>query len=402
MAKGAGIGLALLAVLAAAAVGVEVAEGGRSPGRSSAAAAVVLPTLPRSDSLGTAAAARAEGLCDGGPDPGLVAARYRAETWVAVAELVGTAPIGDDGEAASRASVETGWAADPALGERWDRRADADVRCDDGRLAVVTVLARSPGAADAGAIGEDRSSSFLHSEAVRYGRARGVDGRDVDLVLDLDRPSGPPPDRARPALVLVHGGGFAAGSREMHAADARAYARRGFVVASIDYRLDPDAGASPEAHRAAAVAALADARDAVRWLRSHAEELGVDPDRIAALGASAGGEVALGLALLTDDPSASVAAAVSTGAYLTPQLGQARLGPGGAPVLLQFFEHDTASRRPWTYAAATCDAVHGAGGTCDLDVGIGKGHTVGLGPASTEADTILAFLAVHLDLAGDR
>ena len=140
---------------------------------------------------------------------------------------------------------------------------------------------------------------------------------------------------------------------------------------------------------------------------AHADAYGIDPDRIAALGASAGGEIALGVALLEDlsptgpyrDESPRVAAAVSTGAYLTPVLGTSRLDEDDAPVLLHYFETDTASGRPWTYAASTCEAVRATGTTCDLDVSPGAAHTVGLGPTSAEADRIAAFLAVHLDLA---
>lgn len=384
--------------------------------------------LAGSPTLAATAADRAETLCAEGadglaPDP----AAYHQESWLDVVELVGRAPLpaGDDDPAAARAAalgqVRAGWQGDVApttdaaegrRAEPWDHTETASVECPDGQLYAVQVLARAPGPADAGAYRRPRlpERAITHREGVRYGTAPDVTGRDVDLLLDLFLPPESAHDdlSGRPTLVLVHGGGFAAGSRTLHTDDALGYARRGFVVATIDYRVDPDAGDSASAHRAASVAAIDDGMEAIRWLRANAGDLGIDPDRIAALGASAGGEIALGLALLEDvtpggplaDVSPRATAAFSTGAYLTPVLGTASLDASDAPVLLQHFETDTASGRPWTYAASTCDAVRAAGSTCDLAISPGTDHTVGLGPDSAEIDRILAFLAVHLRLDG--
>ncbi len=396
----------------------------------------VVVDLPGSATLAAAAADRAASACDPGAD-GLepTPKAYRQETWAEVAELVGRAPLpssaGDD-PAAARAlaldEVRAGWRGEPALGDdAWDHTETADVTCADGFLYVVQVLARAAEPADAGAYRRPRlaADDVEHREGLVYRTADDVDGRPVDLVLDLFLPPASADDGAagRPTLVLVHGGGFAAGSRTWHTDDALAYARRGFVVATIDYRVDPDAGDSVTSHRAAAFAALDDAMEAVRWLRARADSLGIDRHRIAALGASAGGEIALGLALLEDlsptGPYAGVSpkvdAAFSTGAYLTPANltdptrrsggrpvppGAAKLDETDSPVLLHHFGTDTESGRPWTYAAATCAAVRAAGDTCDLAISKGRDHIVGLGPTSTEIDRILAFLAVHLRLDG--
>lgn len=379
------------------------------------------PDLPGSATLAAAAADRAESLCEAGDagtrsDLGAVAEAYDQETWAEVTELTGRARLAegtdpDEAREAALAEVRSGWQGEDALDRTdWDRAEVATADCSDGTLAAVQVLARVSTSADAGAYRRVRlaEGAIEHREAVRYGTATDVAGEQVDLLLDLFLPPGTAADETagRPTLVIVHGGGFTAGSRAQHAEDAIAYARRGFVVATIDYRVDPDAGASTEAHRAASFAAIDDGMEAVRWLRAHADELGIDPDRIAALGASAGGEIALGLALLEDltpggayaAVSPQVTAAFSTGAYLTPILGASSLEATDAPVLVHFFETDTESGRSWTYAEATCDAVRSAGGTCDLDVSEGSGHTVGLGPDSSEVDEVMAFLAVHLGL----
>ncbi len=115
---------------------------------------------------------------------------------------------------------------------------------------------------------------------VVYGR---VDGQD--LKLDIYRPDGGV--RMRPAVVLLHGGGWAMGSKGglLQRYLAGGLRKAGFVVCSVDYRL---AGAGRNHYPAA----LDDAQRAVRWLRANTAKYGVDPNRIAAMGDSAGGYLA--------------------------------------------------------------------------------------------------------------
>lgn len=87
----------------------------------------------------------------------------------------------------------------------------------------------------------------------------------------------------RPGVVFVHGGGFVEGFPEMMIRYAAAFAAEGNVTATIDYRL---AGETPFP------ASLEDAKCAVRWLRAHAGDVGLDPDRLAVGGGSAGGYLA--------------------------------------------------------------------------------------------------------------
>ena len=90
---------------------------------------------------------------------------------------------------------------------------------------------------------------------------------------------------SRPAVLQVHGGGWQKGGRLLSLSQSDAAADlvgAGFVVASIDYRLAP---ANPWPDQ------IIDAKCAVRYLRAHAADLGIDPDRIAALGDSAGGQL---------------------------------------------------------------------------------------------------------------
>jgi triacylglycerol lipase len=97
----------------------------------------------------------------------------------------------------------------------------------------------------------------------------------------------------RPALLHIHGGGYIIGSADMGVATDQTYASRlGAVVVSVDYRLAPETPYPGP---------IEDCYAALAWLFDHAKDLGVDPDRIAVTGESAGGGLAAALALLARD-----------------------------------------------------------------------------------------------------
>jgi acetyl esterase/lipase len=102
------------------------------------------------------------------------------------------------------------------------------------------------------------------------------------LQLDLYLPSAGAAQKA-PAVVLVHGGGWASGSRDNQAPLAIRLARRGYAAATVTYRLSGQAKYP---------AAIHDVKAAVRYVRANAARHGIDPDRIAIAGASAGGQIA--------------------------------------------------------------------------------------------------------------
>src|SRR6266536_2716994 len=107
---------------------------------------------------------------------------------------------------------------------------------------------------------------------------RTVDGEQ--LGLDVYQPA--KKGKNRPAVVVVHGGGWTQGDKSLFAQQANQLAERGFVAFSVNYRLAP---AHPYP------AAVDDVEAAVAWVRKHAREYGVDPTRIGALGGSAGGHL---------------------------------------------------------------------------------------------------------------
>ncbi|MCZ7647284.1 MAG: alpha/beta hydrolase [Planctomycetota bacterium] len=120
-------------------------------------------------------------------------------------------------------------------------------------------------------------------EDVVFGR-----GGEVELKLDLfEREAAP--GRPRPAIVFIHGGGWQNGDKKQFFAQAAYLAwKHDFLAASIRYRLT-DVAPFP--------ACLQDAKCAVRWVRAHAGEWKLDPERIAVSGGSAGGHLTAMVAL---------------------------------------------------------------------------------------------------------
>jgi len=98
--------------------------------------------------------------------------------------------------------------------------------------------------------------------------------------LDVYAPTVAPKGAGRPAVLVIHGGGFVGGVREQMAALGRELAARGLVAFNIDYRLGP---------RSTFPAGIEDVRCALRFIGAHAREYGADPTRIGVTGESAGG-----------------------------------------------------------------------------------------------------------------
>jgi acetyl esterase/lipase len=107
-------------------------------------------------------------------------------------------------------------------------------------------------------------------------------GGDTDLHVDIYRP--PAGTEKRMALVHFHGGGFARGSKDTLAGKVAPITGRGYVSIAAQYRLSGVARWPAQ---------IDDAKNAIRWTREHADTLGIDPKRIAIVGYSAGGHIAL-------------------------------------------------------------------------------------------------------------
>ena len=113
---------------------------------------------------------------------------------------------------------------------------------------------------------------------------------DVELRFHIFSPQNPGTASTIPAVVFFFGGGWTGGNVNQFVPQSRHLAERGMIAIVADYRVFGR-------HKTGAFEAIADAKSAIRWVRAHATELGIDANRIAAGGGSAGGHVALSAAV---------------------------------------------------------------------------------------------------------
>lgn len=118
------------------------------------------------------------------------------------------------------------------------------------------------------------------------------EGSSKSWVLDMALPANFKAKK-RAALVIVHGGGWGAGSKnvDVYQKMMTDYAKKGYVTVNVEYRLTGEAPFP---------ACIEDVKCAVRWLRAHSKEFNVDQNRIGAYGHSAGAHLALMLAMVSD------------------------------------------------------------------------------------------------------
>jgi len=195
------------------------------------------------------------------------------------------------------------------------------------------------------------------------------------LLADVYQPADDPA-KCRVGVVWVHGGGFTRGSRDGDAEHAwgAALASRGYVLVSIDYRLAAGEPfgldqATGQDREAGVAHAIADAQTALRWVRSSAAELGVDPDRVAIGGTSAGAMTAAGAAL-TAPADERVCTFVSVAGDIEPGW------VGAAPATALFIHGDADDVVPYQSSVSAVDLLNGAGGRAELVTMAGAGHEI--------------------------
>ncbi len=121
--------------------------------------------------------------------------------------------------------------------------------------------------------------SITFTENIAYSK------KSPNCVLDLAQPLFGP-QQNRPAILIIHGGGWSAGSKNDHVYRSLMvdYAMKGYVVCNMNYRLVQEAPMP---------ACIEDVKAAVNWMKTNAERLGIDPNRIGTYGHSAGGHLSL-------------------------------------------------------------------------------------------------------------
>jgi acetyl esterase/lipase len=240
---------------------------------------------------------------------------------------------------------------------------------------------------------------------VTYTTAVNQQGQPVTLMLDVYQPTGDT-ITSRPAIVWVHGGSFAFGSKTSAELidEATTFAGKGYVNVSINYRLSPN-GCTGSGTVSECVTAIVDAmhdtQTAVRFLRANAAVYGVDTSRIACGGTSAGAITALNVGYNPNDVgtnpdypgfSSAVGGAVSlSGAEIlgTPNAGD-------APALLFHGTNDTLV--PYQWAVTTVNNALAAGLDAFLTTWQGAGHVPYLQNRTQILEQTTNFLYWELDL----
>src|SRR5580765_8532230 len=104
---------------------------------------------------------------------------------------------------------------------------------------------------------------------------------DEELKLDLAKPTG---DGPYPCLVFIHGGAWMGGSKSGYDSTIQEFAKKGYFAATVEYRFAPKFKFPCQ---------VEDVKCAVRYLRTHAKDLHINPEKFGAIGDSAGGHLAL-------------------------------------------------------------------------------------------------------------
>ncbi len=250
---------------------------------------------------------------------------------------------------------------------------------------------------------------------------------DAKLNMYLYFPEDHRPGDKRAAVVFFFGGGWRGGSPGQFQRHCQYLASRGMVAMAADYRV-------LSRHKTKAVKCVADAKSAVRWIRANAERLGVDPNRIAAGGGSAGGHIAACTGTVPDleepgeDTSISsvpnALALFNPALVLAPVDGTSPLNPDrvsdlkermgtepenispyhhvkkGSPPAIIF--HGTADKTvPFKTAKLFTEAMTKAGNRCELVAFEGEGHgffNYGRGDGTAYVETVRAMDEFFIDL----
>lgn len=215
----------------------------------------------------------------------------------------------------------------------------------------------------------------------------------TELKLYIYRPVGLKDNEKRPAIIFFFGGGFTGGKVTQFVPQCKYLAERGLVAMVADYRVK-------SRHNVTPFECVADAKSAIRWLRIHADELGIDRNRIVASGGSAGGNIAVCTALIKDldekNEDLSVSSVPDALVLFNPPLDMVEsiknpetlfkdkservqeISPyhhisAGAPPTIIF--HGTKdSSVPFRQAVSFCDEMKKYGNRCDLVPFEGREH----------------------------
>lgn len=249
-------------------------------------------------------------------------------------------------------------------------------------LAIGSASAQAPKKPDAV---DQIAETLSPSQIVVY---KEVDDRKLELHVFAAKNA--KPGEHRPCVVAIHGGGWAGGEPKRFYPFAAHFTESGMVGISVQYRLMKKDGS------VTVFDCVKDVRSAVRYLKAHATELGIDPERMIVSGGSAGGHLAAAVAMFDDINAESDDLSIDptpAGLILyfpvidtsAEGYGQAKIGddwqtlsplhrvkPGLPPALVLHGTGDTVT--PFKGAAAFTQAMKKAGNRCELIPNDGGRH----------------------------
>jgi acetyl esterase len=231
---------------------------------------------------------------------------------------------------------------------------------------------------------------YTPDQIIPFKQTVNSSGGAVTLNLHVFTPPGHQPGQSRPAIVFFFGGGWSSGSASHFHPQCEYLASRGIVAVSAEYRVKNLHGTTPQE-------CVKDGKSAIRYLRQNAAALGIDPDRIAAGGGSAGGHVAAAAGTLTayEEPGENLAISSRPDALVlyNPVVDN---GPGGYGYntvqaywqSISPLHNISATAPPTTFFLGTSDslvpvsvgqnyraAMEAAGRRCDLHLYEGQPHS---------------------------
>lgn len=208
-------------------------------------------------------------------------------------------------------------------------RTDTSPRAVRALLLALITAAATLAATGCSWFGDDGPPPTLPAPAesnIAYGPSGPCSPGDPDCAgdqtLDIYRSTAGDSAGPSPVVVWIHGGGFVGGDKSGVNAYLRPLLENGWDIVAINYRLTTDTGVNEFP------TAIRDAKRAVRWIRANADDNGWDPQRVAAVGHSAGGNIVGFLAVTAGDPDldaqdlppdlAAQSAAITAGVALNP------------------------------------------------------------------------------------
>jgi dienelactone hydrolase len=236
----------------------------------------------------------------------------------------------------------------------------------------------------------------------------------LTLVQDIYVPPNASAATPQPLLIWIHGGGMVAGDKRDLLDEAEGYARAGYVVTSINYRLTPKLNLDASLKTRANTQASEDLMSAIRFMRANALIYGIDTTRLATIGYSAGGELSLINAIEADtlantNPdlpavSAKVQGAISTGATLINGQWDSdavlNYQPMDSPVMLMHANPaDSVTHATWlANALPSASRINDSGNTCTLVSQPDMTHTTDLSFGGPQFTSVNSFLVMKLRL----